>query len=307
MDILVFDGPFFWLSNFFSRELEYRGLTFQNSEAAYQAEKCLDPYDKFRFMYLNPSEAKKQGRRVQIRPDWDQIKDQVMYEVCMAKFSQNRDLLKKLLATDGLLVEGNTWGDKYWGQVNGVGRNQLGITLMRIREEFSFKGSKMKKVILVAGIPGSGKTTYIQNLIAGFDPKTTVVVVSADHYFMKDGEYRYVADQIPKAHAQCKFRFLEALDMDIDVIFVDNTNILNKHRKPYVEEALDNNYEVEIHALPADVDLSASRNVHGVDREVCQRMKDSFDLEFGTIYNHEKMKIGFITREQVGMPEVPSV
>lgn len=53
-----------------------------------------------------------------------------------AKFTQNTELAGKLLATgDTYLEEGNTWGDRVWGTVNGIGANQLGIILMKIRDE----------------------------------------------------------------------------------------------------------------------------------------------------------------------------
>lgn len=59
-----------------------------------------------------------------------------MYEICKAKFTQNGDLKEKLLATgNDILEEGNTWGDRVWGTVNGVGENRLGKILMRVREE----------------------------------------------------------------------------------------------------------------------------------------------------------------------------
>lgn len=59
-----------------------------------------------------------------------------MYEICKAKFTQNEDLKAKLLATgNDILEEGNTWGDRVWGTVNGVGENRLGKILMRVREE----------------------------------------------------------------------------------------------------------------------------------------------------------------------------
>lgn len=59
-----------------------------------------------------------------------------MYEICLAKFTQNENLKLKLLETeDAYLEEGNDWGDKEWGLVNGNGKNKLGKILMRIRDE----------------------------------------------------------------------------------------------------------------------------------------------------------------------------
>ena len=52
------------------------------------------------------------------------------------RIPKNETLKTNLLKTgDAMLIEGNTWGDRIWGQVNGVGENNLGKILMRIREE----------------------------------------------------------------------------------------------------------------------------------------------------------------------------
>ena len=85
---------------------------------------------------LNLSEAKRLGRRVRLRSDWEQVKYDVMLDVVRAKFNQHPDLAQKLLATgDEELVEGNDWGDTYWGVCNGRGKNMLGKILMRVRAE----------------------------------------------------------------------------------------------------------------------------------------------------------------------------
>ena len=85
---------------------------------------------------LNPSEAKRLGRRVRLRSGWEQVKYDVMLDVVRAKFNQHPDLAQKLLATgDEELVEGNDWSDTYWGVCNGRGKNMLGKILMRVRAE----------------------------------------------------------------------------------------------------------------------------------------------------------------------------
>jgi ribA/ribD-fused uncharacterized protein len=132
--IKTFKGNNFFLSNFYVAPVVYQGIRFENNEAAFQAAKC--PERMRDFCGLNPQAAKRLGRRVELRPDWESVKYDVMYQVCKAKFTQNPNLLERLLATgDAELVEGNTWGDQVWGVCKGVGENHLGKTLMRIRAE----------------------------------------------------------------------------------------------------------------------------------------------------------------------------
>lgn len=132
--ITTFRDNNFFLSNFYPAPVVYQGVRFENSEAAFQAAKC--PRRMREFCSLSPSEAKKLGRHVGLRIDWEEVKLGVMYQVCKAKFLQNPDLARKLIDTgDAELIEGNTWGDTVWGVCNGVGENNLGKTLMRIREE----------------------------------------------------------------------------------------------------------------------------------------------------------------------------
>lgn len=134
MTIDTFRNDYFFLSNFYNADVEYSGFTFKNNEAAFQAAKC--PSRITEFVGLNPSEAKRLGRRVELRPDWEQVKENIMYEICKAKFTQNKDLGELLVKTgDAKLVEGNNWGDRIWGVYNGIGQNKLGKILMRIRDE----------------------------------------------------------------------------------------------------------------------------------------------------------------------------
>lgn len=134
--IRQFRGDFFFLSNFYNCPVAYKQLTYTNNEAAFQAQKCVSDTERIQFTKLSPSEAKRLGRRVSLRKDWEDVKVSIMEEVVRAKFTQNAELADKLLATgDAHLEEGNTWGDRVWGTVNGVGANQLGIILMKIRDE----------------------------------------------------------------------------------------------------------------------------------------------------------------------------
>lgn len=123
-----------FLSNFFEAPIEYRGKTYRCAEGAYQAQKNPDRADEF--TKLKGSDARKLGKSVELRSDWSQVKDGIMVEVVNAKFQQNRNLMKKLVATgDAELVHGNSWGDTYWGWSGGKGLNKLGEILMNIRKE----------------------------------------------------------------------------------------------------------------------------------------------------------------------------
>lgn len=135
-EIKKFQGEFFFLSNFYECSVTYKQLTFANNEAAFQAQKCLNDAEKIQFCKLNPTEAKKLGRKVNLRKDWEAVKVRIMEEIVRAKFTQDTELADKLLATgDAYLEEGNTWGDRVWGTVNGSGANRLGFILMQIRAE----------------------------------------------------------------------------------------------------------------------------------------------------------------------------
>ena len=133
-----FHGAYRFLSNFYEAPVAYNGLAYSNNEAAFQAQKAMDPEVRKKIAAMGPSEAKRAGRRVALRPDWERVKDQLMLDIVREKFAQNPDLAEKLLATgDAELVEGNTWHDRYWGvdAATGEGRNQLGKTLMQVRDE----------------------------------------------------------------------------------------------------------------------------------------------------------------------------
>lgn len=131
-----FTGKYEFLSNFHEKPVEYNGLLYSSNEAAFQAQKTMDMGLRSRFGGMNPPLAKMYGRKIRLRNDWEQVKDAIMYEICLEKFKQNPDLRQELLATkDAYIEEGNYWGDMEWGTVNGVGKNKLGKILMRVRSE----------------------------------------------------------------------------------------------------------------------------------------------------------------------------
>lgn len=136
--IKEFKNQYFFLSNFYEYPIYYNKLVFCNAEAAFQAQKVINEKDQYKFINLNASQARKLGKTVQLRKDWEEIKDNVMYEIVKRKFTINKELQQKLLETkEEELVEGNWWHDTYWGvdSKTGIGQNKLGKILMKVREE----------------------------------------------------------------------------------------------------------------------------------------------------------------------------
>jgi len=135
-------GEFGFMSNFFRSQINCFGRTWQTSEHAYQAQKFSgmnqEDYDAIHAC-ANPMAAAIVGRDPNrtCRPDWEQVRADVMRFVVFHKFSQNATIRDALLATgDRPLFEYDTKrGDQYWAvDANGVGKNMLGVILMEVRE-----------------------------------------------------------------------------------------------------------------------------------------------------------------------------
>lgn len=135
-----FRGETRWLSNFHEAPFIWNYHIWKTTEHAYQAAKTLNP-DAFMAVLLcdTPGQAKNMGQSVPLREDWDDIKLRIMHEVNFCKYTQNDYLKDALLATEEEeLIEGNNWGDTFWGVCNNYGHNHLGKTLMKIRTELKF-------------------------------------------------------------------------------------------------------------------------------------------------------------------------
>lgn len=140
-----FRGEYHWLSNFDETPFYIGPYRCKSVEHAYQAYKAFKSnQDELGDKILNaetPGISKKLGRTATLPPDWEEIKLSVMISLLLSKFCQNRHLCEKLIATgDQELVEGNWWGDKYWGVCNGEGENWLGKALMSIRDTINEQG-----------------------------------------------------------------------------------------------------------------------------------------------------------------------
>lgn len=153
--ICSFVDEYAFLSNFYQCHLYEDvntdkgivGLVFDSAEAQFQSHKTLDLTERKKFTKMSPKDAKHYGRRVKLRKDWEEIKDDLMFWIVFRKFYNNVPLQHKLMMTGKTpIIEGNTWGDTYWGMVkkkipNGnsmvdtwVGENRLGYILMKVRD-----------------------------------------------------------------------------------------------------------------------------------------------------------------------------
>lgn len=150
MDISHMKCPSFrqdlsFLSNMYQCKIKSNGLEFGSSETLYQYFKSLDPDVRNRVAKMSSYDSKKffSKNKNLIRDDWNEVRDTIMRTVLLKKFSQNKDLLKKLLLLDPkYLIEVNYWHDTYWGictckKCNGSGFNMLGIYLNETREKLS--------------------------------------------------------------------------------------------------------------------------------------------------------------------------
>ena len=138
--ITSFSGEYRWLSNFWLSDIHYSGRIFPSVENAYQASKYADwsSPDFPDFENITPGQAKRLGNEIPLRDDWDQVKIFVMAFWTAYKY-QDVTLAQKLIDTgERPIIEGNTWGDTFWGQSPlGKGSNHLGKILERQRDKLN--------------------------------------------------------------------------------------------------------------------------------------------------------------------------
>lgn len=134
-----FRDDYAFLSNYHPSPIEVEGILYATVEHAFHAAQTFDPDEKRAIAAAaTPGDAKRMGRKVQLRPDWEQVKVGIMEQLVRLKFTTHADLRDQLLATgDAELIEGNWWKDTFWGVCRGQGRNELGKILMKVRAELA--------------------------------------------------------------------------------------------------------------------------------------------------------------------------
>jgi ribA/ribD-fused uncharacterized protein len=140
-EITSFTDKFRFLSNFYPAPVEFEVAVYPTVEHAYQAAKTQDPTIRAEICNApTPGKAKRMGFAIKLRENWTEINGEIMLELLYKKF--NIPALGELLLNtgDAQLIEGNDWGDTYWGKVRGEdgkweGSNLLGKLLELVRED----------------------------------------------------------------------------------------------------------------------------------------------------------------------------
>jgi predicted kinase len=128
------------------------------------------------------------------------------------------------------------------------------------------------RVIIMRGLPGSGKSTYAKSIRGAH-------IVSADDFFMVGDKYCYDPTKIGAAHVDCMRRFLDFLSSATDCVVVDNTNVTMKEITPYRLVALAMGYSVEIVEIHATVGACIASNTHDVPAEVIAGMSKRWEFQ----------------------------
>lgn len=150
---MQFRGDYHFLSNMYQHPLVYKGVKYATAEAAFQSAKCPGHEQEFAAL-ADGFSARKLGKKLPMQPNWDLIKVQIMEEILRIKFQKPelsvyrplnlQDCHHRLLRTRSYIQEDNYWHDTFWGVCNGVGENQLGRLLMKIRDEYLKEASEYR-------------------------------------------------------------------------------------------------------------------------------------------------------------------
>lgn len=127
-----------------------------------------------------------------------------------------------------------------------------------------------QKLIIIRGLPGSGKTTKAKQIL---EENPHFKHYEADMYFEKDGEYKFVPSDLSKAHNWC-FQMTENSIEHGDTVIVSNTFTTQWEVTPYSKLAKKHNIPFEIILLTENYG-----NIHGVPQETLNKMQKRFQLD----------------------------
>lgn len=215
-----FSGKYEFLSNFSPSTIAIEGIDYPTVEHAFQAHKSNDPDNRRAVAAQStPGWAKKAGRALDLRPDWEDVKNDVMRTCLAQKFAEGTELARRLLETgDARLVEGNTWGDDYWGVPRGgEGQNWLGRLLEERREFLSRHFHVPEETTTDVAAP---KTEYVgQAASEQADQQTTGSDTSIpDHDDEGDDRYQTILEDTEERYTPAGMPIPHELDDPPDIM-----------------------------------------------------------------------------------------
>ncbi len=163
-----FSGDYRFLSNFYPVEVEFEGQVYASTEHAYQAAKFEFAFrTPFQVISCTAGQAKKLGQTAPLPANWETRKVEVMRALIKEKFYPGTILAKRLLKTiNSELIEGNTWGDTFWGVCKGHGKNMLGRLLQERRGELYILENASNRVNQKCYVVGSLPVGFVPDILS---------------------------------------------------------------------------------------------------------------------------------------------
>lgn len=138
--IKEFKDKYEFLSNFYPVTIKLDGLLFPSVEHAFVAAKTLNINERKAIQLLDtPGKAKRFGRNIELREDWEDVKEEFMFNFLLQKFQYLKNTVDLFNTENSELIESNTWHDNEWGSCicsncGDKGKNKLGKLLMKVRD-----------------------------------------------------------------------------------------------------------------------------------------------------------------------------
>ncbi len=147
-----------------------------------------------------------------------------------------------------------------------------------------------KQMIIMSAVSGMGKSTYAKSLTK--DHPSAIILSADDYHINTDGVYDWKIENLSAAHLDCKIRTKAAIEAEIELIIIDNTNISPVDAAWYYEEAKIAGYEPKIVRLHGDFDAAFARNVHGVPEKTHKNQRRGFEkAQWPTYWNVENVEV----------------